>query len=134
MGGSRRTVDLCGEKNEACWLWWAIDLGSKQVCGWALGDRSPKTAERLDAQLPHAAQIKFCHDFWHPYGLIFQTQQHLRGKAHTFTIEKLEQSDSHLFGPPSAQDSLPQQIDKEPGRQHFPLPAPKMHCQCLGAC
>jgi hypothetical protein len=64
-------------------------------------------------------------------GIIFQTQQHLRGKAHTFTIEKLEQSDSHLFGPPSAQASLPQQIDKEPGRQHSPLPAPKMHYQYL---
>ena len=87
MGGSRRTVDVRKKKDEACWLWWAIDRGSKQVCGWALGDRSTKTAERLDAQLPHAAHIKFCTDFWHPYGLIFQTHQHRQGKAYTFTIE-----------------------------------------------
>jgi len=76
-----------GKRNEARWLWWAIDRSSKRVCGWALGDRSTQTAERLDAQLPHAEHITFCTDFWRPYELIFQTQRHLQGKTHTFTIE-----------------------------------------------
>ena len=74
-------------KKEAGWLWWAVDRTSKKVCGWALGDRSTQTAQRLDAQLPHAAHIIFCTDFWHPYGQIFARDRHLQGKAHTFTIE-----------------------------------------------
>ena len=74
-------------KKEACWLWWAVDRASKKICGWALGDRSAQTAERLDAQLPHAPPLIFCTDFWHPYGQIFGGHRHLQGKAHTFTIE-----------------------------------------------
>lgn len=41
----------------------------------------------MDAQLPHAAHITFCTDFWHPYSLIFAQHRHLQGKALTFTIE-----------------------------------------------
>ena len=74
-------------KKTACWLWWAIDRTTKQVCGWTLGDRGAETARALDAQLPHAAHITYCTDFWHPYGLIFAQHRHLQGKAHTFTIE-----------------------------------------------
>lgn len=82
-------MDLCLKKKDACWLWWAIDRGSKCVLGWALGDRGTATAERLDAQLPHAAHIVFATDFWHPYGKIFAEEHHVQGKAHTFTIESL---------------------------------------------
>ncbi len=56
-------------QNTACWLWWAFDLATKKVCGWTLGDRGAETACCLDAQLPHAAPITFCTDFWHPYPL-----------------------------------------------------------------
>lgn len=52
-----------------------------------MGDRGADTARCLDAQLPHAAHITFCTDFWHPYGLIFAQHSHLQGKAHTVTIE-----------------------------------------------
>lgn len=45
--------------------------------------------ERLDAQLPHAAHIVFATDLWHPYGKIFGAARHVQGKAHTFTIESL---------------------------------------------
>lgn len=87
MGGGGRIVDVDRKKKEACWLWWAVDRATKQICGWALGDRSTTTAQCLDAQLPHAAHITFCTDFWHPYGQIFAACRHLQGKAHTFTIE-----------------------------------------------
>lgn len=87
MGGSRRTLDLRRPKKTACWLWWAVDRATKKICGWTLGDRGTETARRLAAQLPHAAHITFCTDFWHPYGLIFAQHRHLQGKAHTFTIE-----------------------------------------------
>src|ERR1039458_4831421 len=62
---------------------------SKSVLGWTLGDRGTETAQRLAAQLPHAPQVKFATDFWHPYAKIFGGQNHVQGKAHTFTIESL---------------------------------------------
>jgi insertion element IS1 protein InsB len=57
--------------------------------GWTLGDRGTETAQRLAAQLPHAAHLKFATDFWHPYAKIFCGENHVQGKAHTFTIESL---------------------------------------------
>jgi insertion element IS1 protein InsB len=74
-------------RKEACWLWRAVDRTTQKICGRALGDRGAQTAERLDAQLPHAAHITFCTDFWHPCGQISGRPRHLQGKAHTFTIE-----------------------------------------------
>ena len=74
-------------KKAAYGPWWAVDRASKRVLGWTLGDRGTATAERLDAQLPHAAHRTFATDFWHPYVKIFGQDRHLQGKAHTFTIK-----------------------------------------------
>ena len=82
-------VDLYRQKKDDGWLWWAVDRASKSVLGWTLGDRGTETAERLAAQLPHAPQVKFATDFWHPYAKIFGGQNQVQGKAHTFTIESL---------------------------------------------
>ena len=82
-------MDVCRQKKDACWLWWAVDRATKRILGWTLGDRGTATAERLDAQLPHASPLVFATDFWHPYGKIFGQAQHVQGKAHTFTIESL---------------------------------------------
>lgn len=87
LGGGGRAMDLCVEKKEACWLWWAVDRATKRILGWALGDRSAHTARRLDAQLPHGAHITFATDFRHAYGQVFAGRRHVQGKAHTFTIE-----------------------------------------------
>ena len=57
--------------------------------GGRWGIVEPKPAERLAAQLPHASQVKFATDFWHPYAKIFCGKNHVQGKAHTFTIESL---------------------------------------------
>ena len=89
VGRGGRTVDVCREKKAPCWLWWAVDRASKCVLGWTLGDRGTETAQRLDAQLPHAAHVTFATDFWHPSGKIFGQDRHIQGKAHTFTIESL---------------------------------------------
>jgi len=90
-------VDLCLEKKEDYWLWWAIDRSSKRVLGWALGDRATGTAKKLDAQLPHGPCVTFATDFWHPYGVIFKGQNHVEGKAHTFTIESLNNKARHYL-------------------------------------
>ena len=82
-------MDVYRQKKDDCWLWWAIDRATKRILGWTLGDRGTETAERLDAQLPHAPHVIFATDFWHPYGKIFGQAHHVQGKAHTFTIESL---------------------------------------------
>ena len=82
-------MDVCRQKKDACWLWWAVDRATKRILGWTLGDRGTETAERLDAQLPHAAHVIFATDFWHPYAKIFCAENHVQGKAHTCTIESL---------------------------------------------
>ena len=82
-------MDVYRQKKADCWLWWAIDRASKRILGWTLGDRGTETAERLEAQLPHAAHLIFATDFWHPYAKIFCGENHVQGKAHTFTIESL---------------------------------------------
>ena len=82
-------MDLRLENKDDGWLWWAIDRASQRVLGWALGDRGTETAERLDAQLPHAPPIVFAADCWHPDEKIFAKENHVQGKAHTFTIESL---------------------------------------------
>jgi len=43
-------------------------------------------AGRLDSQLPRRPGAAFCTDFCRPYGKIFEGQDHLKGKAYTFTI------------------------------------------------
>ena len=82
-------MDVYRQKKDDCWLWWAIDRATKRILGWTLGDRGTETAERLDAQLPHAAHVIFATDFWHPYGKIFGQAHPVQGKAPTFTIESL---------------------------------------------
>jgi insertion element IS1 protein InsB len=82
-------VDVCGEKKDAGWLWWAIDRAAKRGLGWTLGDRGTQTAERLEAQLPHAPHLIFATDCWHPDAKIFQQANPVQGQAHTFTIESL---------------------------------------------
>ena len=82
-------MDVYRQKKDDCWLWWAIDRATKRILGWTLGDRGTETAERLDAQLPHAAHVIFATGFWHPYGKIFGQAHPVQGKAHTFTIESL---------------------------------------------
>jgi insertion element IS1 protein InsB len=111
-------VDLYRQKKDACWLWWAVDRASKSVLGWTLGDRGTETAERLAAQLPYAPQVKFATDFWHPYAKIFCGQNHVQGKAHTFTIESLNNRNLVLSGPPQAPDAQLQQVQGKSGRQH----------------
>jgi hypothetical protein len=85
--------------------------------GWTLGDRGTQTAERLAAQLPHAPQVKFATDCWHPYAKIFGGQNHVQGKAHTFTIESLNNPHPVLLGPPQAPDAQLQQVQGKSGRQ-----------------
>ncbi|MDR0353003.1 MAG: hypothetical protein LBI02_06550 [Opitutaceae bacterium] len=53
-------------------MWWAGDRAPKKVCGWVLGDRGTETIRRLDAHLSQIGHLRYCTDFWPPYGVIFE--------------------------------------------------------------
>ena len=80
-------MDVRGPKKTAVWLWWAVDRTSRRVLGWALGDRNTETAQALGAQIPVGPGITYASDFWHSYANIFPPRQHIKGKAHTYSIE-----------------------------------------------
>ena len=82
-------MDLYRQKKDDCWLWWAIDRATHQVLGWALGDRNTRTARALGQTLPVGAQLTYATDHWQCYRRIFPQSQHLQGKAHTHTIESV---------------------------------------------
>ena len=55
------------------------------------GNKAEQSYERklTEPTPPTRAPSKTATDFWHPYAKIFCGQNHVQGKAHTFTIESL---------------------------------------------
>ena len=82
-------MELCRLKKTPAWLWWAIDRATCQVLGWALGDRDTRAARALRAQIPRGPHIKYRTDHWRCYSAIFPGEQLIQGKAHTHTIESM---------------------------------------------
>src|ERR1035441_2324897 len=84
-------MDLYRQKKDACWLWWAVDRASKSVLGPGLdaGGSWNRNGRAAGGATASRTQVKFATDFWHPYAKIFGGQNHVQGKAHTFTIESL---------------------------------------------
>lgn len=82
-------MELRGRKKRAIWLWWAVDRSAKRVLGWVLGDRDTPAARALGAQIPRGDSITYATDEYPCYNAIFNKDQHLKGKAHTYTIESM---------------------------------------------
>lgn len=82
-------MDLRWRKKSAIWLWWAVDRTAKRVLGWVLGDRDTPAAQALGAQIPRSPSITYATDEYKCYNHIFNPEQHLKGKAHTYTIESM---------------------------------------------
>ena len=82
-------MELCRGKKRAVWLWWAVDRATQRVLGWALGDRDTPAAQALGAQIPRSTSITYASDEFPCYGAIFDKERHLQGKAHTYTIESM---------------------------------------------
>jgi len=54
-----------------------------------LGDRDTPAAQALGAQIPRSTSITYASDEYKCYNHIFDKSQHLKGKAHTYTIESM---------------------------------------------
>ena len=75
------------EKKETVGLWWAIDRATRRALGWALGDRNTGTGRALGQTLPRGDQLTYATDHWQYYRRIFPKALKLQDKAHTYTIE-----------------------------------------------
>jgi insertion element IS1 protein InsB len=73
--------ELCsfvGKKTNPQWLWLALDVGSRQVLAFHVGDRSRKSARQLWNQLPalYRKHATFYTDAYAPYGRVIPQAQH----------------------------------------------------------
>ena len=67
-----------GNKNNKQWLWLAIDIETKEIVGFHLGERGEKGALGLWNSLPGVLRpCAVCYtDFWSAYELVFPDSRH----------------------------------------------------------
>lgn len=83
-----------GNKENKQWVWLAIDRETREVVGFALGDRSQVTAQKLWASLPGVyRQCAVCYtDYWDAYGCVLPKNRHRavgKESGQTSHIERL---------------------------------------------
>jgi insertion element IS1 protein InsB len=54
-----------------------------------LGSRNTDTAQVMGAQIPRRTGLTYASDFWHSYDKVFEQEHRQTGKAHTFTVESM---------------------------------------------
>jgi len=82
-----------GEKTNKQWVWMAIDVETRQVIAFYVGDRSRKSARKLWQQIPVAyrQQASFATDDWEAYKGVIPPSQHrvcAKGTGQTNIIER----------------------------------------------
>ena len=82
-----------GCKANKQWVWLAIDVESKQIIAFYVGDRSRRSARKLWQRIPALYQqhATFSTDDWEAYKGIIPTTQHrvcAKGSGHTNIIER----------------------------------------------
>lgn len=82
-----------GRKQNKQWVWIAIDVESKQIIAFYVGDRSRKSARKLWDRIPliYRQQGNFDTDDWEAYkGVIPEAQHHVcaKGSGRTNIIER----------------------------------------------
>jgi IS1 family transposase len=75
------------------WIWLAICRSTRQVVGYAVGDRSEATCRRLWRSIPRAYRRGICYtDFWQAYQQVVPPRQHRavgKDTGETAHIERL---------------------------------------------
>ena len=67
-----------GSKNNQQWLWLAIDIETKEIVAFSLGERGEKGTNQLWNSLPGIyRQYAICYtDFWSAYDIVFSDCRH----------------------------------------------------------
>jgi len=82
-----------GRKQNKQWVWIAIDVESKQIIAFYVGDRSRKSARKLWSRIPliYRQQANFDTDDWEAYKGVIPAVQHrvcAKGSGRTNIIER----------------------------------------------
>jgi insertion element IS1 protein InsB len=82
-----------GRKQNKRWVWIAIDVESKQIIAFYVGDRSRKSARKLWDRIPpvYRQQASFDTDDWEAYKRVIPASQHrvcAKGSGRTNIIER----------------------------------------------
>ena len=83
-----------GHKGNKQWVWLAINRETREVVGFALGDRSQDTARQLWESMPGVyRQCAVCYtDYWEAYGCVLPKMRHRaigKESGQTSHIERL---------------------------------------------
>ena len=80
------------KKQEAWWIWVALDTDTRQVVAMVAGDRSEATAQCLWDALPDEYRdgAVVCTDFWSAYRAAVPAEQHVAGGKGTGITNHVE--------------------------------------------
>ena len=66
-----------GNKKNKVWTWIALERSTRQIVGYAVGDRSANTAEALWQSIPESYRQRTCYtDFWEAYNQVIPAELH----------------------------------------------------------
>lgn len=79
-----------GSKDNKCWIWLALDQGTREIVGCYLGTRDQCGAKGLWKSLPPVyRQCALCYtDFWSAYQLVLPSKRHRPSWGKTNLIER----------------------------------------------
>jgi len=66
-----------------------VDRVGKRVLGFTLGDRSAQTGDKLYQALSCFAVESYYTDYWGAYESVLYEEQHIKRKAETYTVERV---------------------------------------------
>jgi insertion element IS1 protein InsB len=78
-------VAFCSKKEQQLWIWLAVDRDLKDVMAFRVGSRGRKTLKRLMFMGNLSADV-YATDNYRAYNILPE-EQHVRSKAHTYTVE-----------------------------------------------
>ena len=78
------------------WLWTAVDRDTKRLVGFQIGTRETRYFQKLTHKIGHIDAKFYASDHWHAYKII-TLAKHLVGKAHTYTVERMNRLLRHYL-------------------------------------
>ena len=85
------------KKSNQAWIWIALCRKTRQVVGYAIGDRSEATCRRLWRAIPQLYRTGTCYsDFWAAYAAVIPEDQHEAGGKETGETAHVERWNNTL--------------------------------------
>ncbi len=78
------------------WLWTAVNIKTKKLVGFFVGDRSSEGFEKLCENISYIEDEFYATDKFPVYNIISQNK-HLIGKSHTYTVERMNRLLRHYL-------------------------------------